>query len=100
MAKVAVEPKCQESTEFLDSFKKGEVDKIVTTLIFGNWDKNATQRIATFLELSSKVVKGRVGLVSNRDNIDECSPKELKFVEKREVHCGGFTLFIYIWEKN
>tara|TARA_Y100000310_G_scaffold1020_1_gene1432 strand:- start:28237 stop:29157 length:921 start_codon:yes stop_codon:yes gene_type:complete len=98
MAKVSVEPKCQESDEFFNSFKEGEVDKVVTTFICGKWDKNGMQKVVNFLELAEKVVKGKVGLVSNRSNLNECLSKNLSLVEKREVHCGGFTLFIYIWK--
>ena len=100
MAKVAIEPKCQSNTELLNSFKKNEIDKVVTTLIFGNWDKKSTQKIVDFLGFASTIVKSKIGLVSNKDALEECSIQGLKLIEKREVQCGGFRLFVYIWEKK
>lgn len=99
MAGTGIEPKWTEKKKLTTFFKKNEIDLMVTTIILSDKDVGAKKRLTNLLKEAGGIVKERIGIHTNKNNIEECFPKNFQLEEKREIQRGGAKEWIYILNK-
>jgi len=99
MARVTINTDCRRIEELGTLFKKKSIDKIATTIITSNKDKNAGKKIKEFFHQAKTLIKKEIGIISNKESIKQYAT-DFIIKEEREVSIGKAKYYIIILKKK
>ena len=99
MAKAKVEPEQLELEQLEKTYEPNSIDKMATVIFTSKKDKYSMTRLRELLNQAKKIIKEKIGIISNTTRIKELIPDEISLQEERTIKVGGMNFYLFILKK-